>query len=165
MLSGGLLLPQVLSGGSLAPTLAVSSRGSGAGSLSPLQRLGCRTWRLRLRGGAQESADADPTDADDVAPRDPKAWEVEHVLAFLEHLRPKFRDRTDVYRELFTDNDIDGAVLLGLNEDKLEKARGPAPSAASVCGVEWCSCYVGGWHILREARVPLAERATAVKLS
>ena len=63
---------------------------------------------------------------------DPKAWEVEHVLAFLERLRPRFRDRTDLYRELFTDNDIDGAVLLGLNEDKLEKASGPAPSAASV---------------------------------
>jgi hypothetical protein len=130
VLSGGLLLPQVLSGGSLAPTLAVSSRGSGAGSLSPLQRLGCRTWRLRLRGGAQESADADPTEADAAAPRDPKAWEVEHVLAFLERLRPRFKDRTDVYRELFTDNDIDGAVLLGLNDDKLEKARGPALSAA-----------------------------------
>jgi hypothetical protein len=123
----------VLSCGSLARILASSSRGSGVGasSLAPLQPLGCRA-RLRLRGGAQESADADPIEADAVAPRDPKAWEVEHVLAFLERLRPRFRDRTDVYRELFTDNDIDGAVLLGLNEDKLEKARGPAPSAASV---------------------------------
>jgi hypothetical protein len=102
---------------SLSPTLAISSRGSGvgAGSLAPLQPLGRRAC-----------------DADAAAPRDPKAWEVEHVLAFLERLRPRFRDRTDLYRELFTDNDIDGAVLLGLNEDKLEKASGPAPSAASV---------------------------------
>lgn len=48
-----------------------------------------------------------------------------HVLEFLETLRHKLKDRTDKYKELFADNDIDGVVLLGLTADKLEKARYP----------------------------------------
>ena len=54
------------------------------------------------------------------------------MLKFLETLRPTFRDRTDQYRELFVENDIDGVVLLGLTADKLEKARA-APDNANLC--------------------------------
>jgi len=58
-------------------------------------------------------------------PPETKTWEVDHVLLFLEGLRPKFKDRTDQYRALFADNDIDGTILLGLTVDKLEKAMHP----------------------------------------
>jgi hypothetical protein len=75
---------------------------------------------LLLRGGS--NTEGLPSNAPDL-PLDPKTWQVEDVLVFLESLRPKFQNRTDVYLKLFQDNDIDGAVLLGLNPEKLEKAR------------------------------------------
>lgn len=75
---------------------------------------------LHLRGGSNTVGL--PSNAPDLPP-DPKTWQVEDVLVFLESLRPKFQNRTDVYLKLFQDNDIDGAVLLGLNPEKLEKAR------------------------------------------
>ena len=73
---------------------------------------------LRMRGGASGTAE----EASQL-PHEPKTWGLAHVLEFLETLRPIFRDRTDQYRELFSENDIDGLVLLGLTADKLEKAR------------------------------------------
>jgi hypothetical protein len=55
-------------------------------------------------------------------PPAPEAWEEDHVLAFLEGMRPKLKDPdTDLYRTLFKDNNIDGAVLLRLTDEKLEK--------------------------------------------
>lgn len=106
-----------------APTRHMQTSGTAP---PPMVRL---TPALTLRGGA---CDADPILAAEAAdvPANPKTWEEDHVLAFLEGLRPKFKDRTDQYRALFVDNDIDGTILLGLTVDKLEKA--PAPSLPCV---------------------------------
>ena len=121
-----MLLPVLSTGGTLAP--APARRATTAALPLPHRRL-----LLRLTGGApreSESAEAAAAPGQG-APGAPlpeaRAWEVEHVLEFLERLRPKFRDRTDLYRTMFTDNDIDGAVLLGLTAEKLEKAHRPAP--------------------------------------
>ena len=66
-------------------------------------------------------------------PSDPKTWELAHVLKFLEQLRPTLKDRTDQYKRVFSDNDIDGVILLGLTTDKLEKARRCGKCALDVC--------------------------------
>ena len=80
---------------------------------------------LCLRGGGgDETLVLASAEAPDLPP-ETKTWEVDHVLLFLEGLRPKFKDRTDQYRALFADNDIDGTILLGLTVDKLEKAMHP----------------------------------------
>ena len=86
---------------------------------------------LALRGGGEGGGRSiDDTlvlahDADNLL-HNHTQWEVEHVLVFLERLRHKFKDRTDLYRKLFSDNDVDGTVLMGLTGEKLEKARSPA---------------------------------------
>ena len=70
----------------------------------------CPARTLQLRGGSIGDL-----------PEDPRSWEVAHVLAFLERLRPRFKDRTGHYKQLFADNDVDGTILLGLSTEKLEK--------------------------------------------
>jgi hypothetical protein len=70
---------------------------------------------IHLRGGG-DIAMSSPT----VDKSDPKDWSIENVQEFLESLRPKFGIKTDIYRQIFTDNDIDGNILLGLNLQKLE---------------------------------------------
>jgi hypothetical protein len=137
-----LLLPVLSTCGSLAP--APARRGPAAALLLPRRPL-----MLRLTGGGapRESESAEEVNAaraqgePGAPPLEPRAWQVEHVLAFLERLRPKFRDRTDLYRTMFTDNDIDGAVLLGLTPEKLEKAHGPAPACVRErCGRRQTAC-------------------------
>ena len=51
---------------------------------------------------------------------DPLNWTVENVQEFLENLRGKFGLKTDIYRQIFSDNDIDGKILIGLTLQKLE---------------------------------------------
>ena len=70
---------------------------------------------LRLRGGNDVEMSAPATEK-----TDPRSWSVENVQEFLETLRPKFGLKTDIYRQIFSDNDVDGAILLGLNLQKLE---------------------------------------------
>ena len=106
-----------------------------------------RAWpqaaALCLRGGSSTAANLTAhlargesvvKDADaSRLPSDPKTWELAHVLKFLEQLRPTLKDRTDQYKRVFSDNDIDGVILLGLTTDKLEKARRCGKCALDVC--------------------------------
>jgi hypothetical protein len=99
---------------------------------------------LRLRGGCAEAPVPFP-EAQDL-PRDPKAWTVQHVLCYMERLRPKFKDRMDHYRTLFTENDIDGSILLALTPEKLEKASAltpPSPFRARLLFRVVCSLHAG----------------------
>ncbi len=70
---------------------------------------------MRLRGGA----DITMSDAACQEP-DPRKWKVSDVQNFLETLRSKLGEKTDLYLEIFSDNDIDGNILIGLNPQKLE---------------------------------------------
>jgi hypothetical protein len=101
------------------PAAALYLRGgsslAAANETSPLARCGSAT------------ADADTSHL----PPDPKAWELAHVLEFLQQLHPTLKDRTDQYKQLFIDNDIDGVILLGLTTDKLEKACAAPRAMAS----------------------------------
>ncbi len=70
---------------------------------------------LRLRGGV----DVAMNDASSEE-KDPRKWKVSDVQDFLEKLRTKLGEKTDLYLQIFSDNDIDGNILIGLNPQKLE---------------------------------------------
>lgn len=76
---------------------------------------GARKGSLRLRGGGDDDVMVDPP------PGNPRDWAVKDVLSFVEGLRHKFGERTDVYKTLMEENDVDGKVLLGLSPSKLQQ--------------------------------------------
>ncbi|KAJ1481547.1 hypothetical protein T484DRAFT_1954082 [Baffinella frigidus] len=74
---------------------------------------------LRLRGGGDAGNTTDAvTDLDETRAAE---WSVEEVLRFVESLRGTFSAKTDGYKTIFEENDIDGKVLLNLDDDKLAK--------------------------------------------
>jgi hypothetical protein len=70
---------------------------------------------LRLRGGGDVTMSDGSSEESD-----PRKWKVSNVQKFLERLRTKLGEKTDLYQQIFSDNDIDGNILIGLNPQKLE---------------------------------------------